>query len=203
MKLIMKELTREVHTIVEQFLTHRKEMKAQMAVMDVVYDKFRFAKAAHAQKAPAMEAAYCMMENSPLKLYDCLIPAIEHYDYERGQLCKTCRDMRVRKKHNKPPMSLDQIQKITEYWHERSRYLETKELRQLNESLEAKVEIIQWYQDMFEGGNDPRELLSMYRQLQHDFEMHKIQSDLDLSKAETKYRHEQQERQKLLGQLKD
>ena len=56
---------------------------------------------------------------------------------------------------------------------------------------------------MFEAGNDPRELLSMYRQLQHDFEMHKIQSDLDLSKAETKYRHEQQERQKLLGQLKD
>ena len=74
MKLIMCELTREVHMILMQFLSYRRETANKEAYLDTCRSKFADAVIAYGVKAPVMEATFGMWEKTAFKLYDCLIP---------------------------------------------------------------------------------------------------------------------------------
>ena len=79
MKQVMKELTREFHLILEQFLSYRNECTDKISFLDKCRLKYTEAVLAYAMKVPVMEATYAMWEQTPFKTYDCLIPLTQNY----------------------------------------------------------------------------------------------------------------------------
>ena len=75
----MKELTKEFHLVLEQFLSYRLETIDKIAYLDSCRQKFNEAVIAYGMKIPVMEATFAMWEKTPFKTYDCLMPLTMNY----------------------------------------------------------------------------------------------------------------------------
>ena len=62
-------------------------------------------------------------------------------------------------------MSLKVISANTTYWNMKTYENEVSELVKKNKALESKLDIVDWYIKVFEGGNDTREIFQRYEQL--------------------------------------
>ena len=59
---------------------------------DVYEKKFLNSERFSGQKAPVMEAAYGIHENTKLKLYDCMVPKVQEYITTFQMVCTKCRE---------------------------------------------------------------------------------------------------------------
>ena len=83
-------------------------------------------------RAPAMEASYALMEETPFKLYDSLFPRQQTYEYERGLQCKWCKEVREKAGHKDPPMTFQKMMITQEYWLNQLHKNENEELIEKN-----------------------------------------------------------------------
>ena len=67
-------------------------------------------------------------------------------------------------------MSLKVISANTTYWNMKTYENEVSELVKKNKALESKLDIVDWYIKVFEGGNDTREIVQRYEQLKVEHE---------------------------------
>ena len=139
MKKIMRQLTSEFHMLLEQFISFRKETADRISYMQGVYEKYKDAMAQLAIRAPVHEAAYGMMEQTPLKLYDCLMPRTQHYQYKRGLHCNKCKAKREEFKIYDAPMSVDKMAATSTYWKYLLQENEVSEYIEKNKALENEA----------------------------------------------------------------
>lgn len=81
---------------------------------------------AYAQKAPTVEAAYALHEQSALKLYDCLLPKIRQHAQSIGIYCETCKDKNRDAGIVQMAVSIDQLREMNKLHNSKVPFLEAE-----------------------------------------------------------------------------
>ena len=102
-------LSKEHYKMIEQFLIFKNDTQLRLDQADIFEDRLADASLLYAQKAPAMEAAYALQQNSALKMYDCLVAKIRDHAKESGINCNKCRDKARRAGVVAFPLSIEQL----------------------------------------------------------------------------------------------
>ena len=81
-------LCREHRLIARQFIDFKTDTYTKMDKMDFYYKDLIRAEQRLVLKNPVLEAEYILNSDSPLKLYDCLIPRMKEYLVSRPKYKK-------------------------------------------------------------------------------------------------------------------
>ena len=95
--------------MVEQYLGYKKFVQQRYDLCDTYEKKVKLVEAAYALKAPALEAAYAMHDNSALKKFNCLVPLMQEYISIFSISCVNCKKKALKAGHKNLPLSVDQM----------------------------------------------------------------------------------------------
>ena len=133
--------------MVDQYLAYKKHIQGRYDLCDTYEKKVKLIEAAYALKAPAMEAAYALHDNSALKFFNCLVPLIKEHISIFSISCTECKKRALKAGHKNLPLSAEQMKlqiqlqtsKMPRLQHENER------LREENAHLKKDMEIVDWY----------------------------------------------------------
>ena len=115
-------------------MTYKNALKEQLDKGEDYRQKYLDTMTMLAIKAPAMEAAYSIAENSDLKLYNCLIPKIRDHMKSVGIFCNNCRDKAQKEGVMAFPLNMEELEYKNKLWASMVPKLEKE-----NAQLKAKV----------------------------------------------------------------
>ena len=80
--------------------------------------------------------------------------------------CSQCIRIRQQSGIDDPPVTVEQLTQMTEYWNLNKVQLDNKRLVAVNDYLRKELEIVDWYVKYVEKGVDVREFMPKYIDLE-------------------------------------
>ena len=154
-------LTREHHRIVEQFKCYKNAMEDKLSRTFSYFERDFDFHYELAMLAPCYEASYALSDLSALKLYDCVLPQVK----SMVPRCSQCTKMHQLAGIDEPPVTEEQLKKMTEYWNVNKLILDNKGLLARNDYLRKELDIVDWYVKYMEDGVDSKAIMLKHIEL--------------------------------------